>query len=190
VRFPEVSVDLLLIDRAVRQVEEGIDIAIRLGPLEDPALIARRLGAFQRIVCAAPTYLRRRGEPRAPQDLEQHDCLVNSVTDAAGLWGFDTAQGEPQIPVKGRLYTNDIEVNLVAALGGAGLVLTPSWLAQDHILAGRLVQVLKGFELPARPVHALFPHLRLLSTKVRAFMDFVAERCVIGEPPDSGPPGM
>jgi DNA-binding transcriptional LysR family regulator len=180
-RYPKLSVDLLLLDRIVNLVEEGIDIAIRPGPLEDSTLIARKLGAFRRVVCAAPSYLQRRGEPMQPQDLENHDCVVFTLLDSAQEWRFRTKAGDIKVPVSGRLRANNFDATVMAALGGAGLVLGPSWMVRDHILAGRLVPVLQGFEPPATEVYALFPHLRLMPAKVRAFTDFLGERCVIEE---------
>lgn len=181
-RYPEVTIDLLLVDRVVNQVEEGVDIAIRMGPLEDSSLIIRNIGQARRIVCAAPAYLQRRGEPKEPQDLEHHDCLVNTWADGTGLWHFHSAQGELHIPVKGRLCTNSFDSTLLAALAGVGVVTAPFWAVHEHLVAGRLVQVLEEFEMPDRPIYAVFPHLRLLSTKVRVFLDYLAERLVLGVP--------
>jgi DNA-binding transcriptional LysR family regulator len=180
-RYPKLSVDLLLFDRIVNLVEEGIDVAVRPGSLEDSSLIARKLGAFRRVVCAAPSYLQRRGEPTRPQDLENHDCVMFTLLDSGREWHFRTEAGDINVPVNGRLRTNNHGTTVTAALGGAGLVLAPSWMVRDHILAGRLIPVLQGFEPPEIEVHALFPHLRLIPAKVRAFTDFVAERCVIKE---------
>jgi DNA-binding transcriptional LysR family regulator len=180
-RYPNLTVDLLLLDRIVNLVEEGIDVAIRAGPLEDSTLIARKLGAFRRVVCAAPSYLERRGEPTQPQDLENHDCIIFTLLDSAQEWSFRTEAGDIKVPVSGRLRTNNHDATVMAALGGAGLVLGPTWMVRDQILAGRLIPVLQRFEPPATEVHALFAHLHLMSTKVRAFTDFLVERCVIEE---------
>jgi DNA-binding transcriptional LysR family regulator len=180
-RFPRLTVDLLLLDRVVNLVEEGIDVAIQPGPLEDSALIARKLGAFRRVVCAAPSYLQRRGEPKQPQDLENHDCIVFTLLDSAQEWCFRTEAGDVKVPVSGRLRANNHDATVVAALGGAGLALGPSWMVRDDILAGRLIPVLQDFEPRATEVYALFAHLHLMSAKVRAFTDFLVERCVIEE---------
>jgi DNA-binding transcriptional LysR family regulator len=180
-RFPRLTVDLLLLDRIVNLVEEGIDVAIQPGPLEDSALIARKLGAFRRVVCAAPSYLQRRGEPKQPQDLENHDCIVFTLLDSAQEWCFRTEAGDVKVPVSGRLRANNHDATVVAALGGAGLALGPSWMVRDDILAGRLIPVLQDFEPRATEVYALFAHLHLMSAKVRAFTDFLVERCVIEE---------
>jgi DNA-binding transcriptional LysR family regulator len=176
---PGVVVDLLLVDRVVNLVDEGVDIAIRLGPLENSNLIAHRLGAFQRIICAAPNYLQRHGTPRQPKDLEHHDCIILTSLDPTQEWCFQTENGDLQIPISGRLRTNNFDVTVAGALGGAGLMLAPAWLVRDHLSAGRLTRVLQGFGSPPTDVHALFPHLRLMSAKVRAFMDFLVGRWVV-----------
>ena len=178
-RHPDVTVDLLLLDRVVNLVEEGIDIAIRPGELEDSSLVARKLGAFHRVLCAAPAYLQRRGEPQHPRELEDHDCILYTVLDIAQTWRFHSPEGELQAPVTGRLRSNNLDAAIEAAVNGAGLVLVPSWLVRDHVIAGRLVPVLQAFEAPKIPIHALFPHARLMSAKVRAFTDYLVERCVI-----------
>jgi DNA-binding transcriptional LysR family regulator len=180
-RYPKLTVDLLLLDRVVSLVEEGIDVAIRPGPLEDSTLIARKLGAFRRVVCAAPSYLERRDEPTQPQDLENHDCIIFTLLDSAQEWRFRTEAGDIKVPVNGRLRANNHDATVMAALGGAGLALAPSWMVHDQILAGRLIPVLQGFEPPPTEVYALFAHLHLMSSKVRAFTDFLVERCVIEE---------
>ena len=106
--------------------EEGIDV----GPLEDSTLIARKLGAFRRVVCAAPSYLERRGEPTQPQDLENHDCIDFTLLDSAQEWCFRTEAGDIKVPVSGRLRANNHDATVMAALGGAGLVLAPpGWSA-------------------------------------------------------------
>lgn len=180
-RYPKLTVDLLLLDRVVNLIEEGIDVAIRPGPLEDSTLIARKLGAFRRVVCAAPSYIEGRGEPKHPRDLENHDCIVFTLLDSAQEWSFRTEGGDIKVPVGGRLRTNSHDATIMAALGGAGLVLAPFWMIRDDISRGRLIPVLQGFEAPATEVHALFAHLHLMSSKVRVFTDFLVERCVVEE---------
>ena len=118
--YPKLTVDLLLLDRIVNLVEEGIDVAIQPGPLEDSTLISRKLGAFRRVVCAAPSYLQRRGEPMQPQDLENHDCVVFTLLDSAREWRFRTESGDIKVPVSGRLRTNNHDATVIAAVGGAG----------------------------------------------------------------------
>ncbi len=180
-RYPEVDIDLLLLDRVVNMVEEGIDIAIRVGELEDSSLVARKIGESSRIVCAAPDYLERRGSPRTPGDLGQHDCIIFTLVDGAQVWRFRAPNGELAIPIAGRLRTNSLDASITAAVGGAGLALCPFPLVREHLAAGRLVPLLESFEIAAAPVYALFPHARLMSARVRAFMDYVDEHRLIDD---------
>jgi DNA-binding transcriptional LysR family regulator len=172
-RFPEIAVDLLLVDRAVNPLEEGIDVAIRAGALEASSLIARKLAEYRRVVCAAPAYLKRRGEPRALDDLKFHDCIILTLLDSFQTWRFRTPEGEVQIPVSGRIRSNSGGAVVEAAIGGAGLIMPPSWLVRDDLAAGRLVAVLETFESPPTALHALLPQARLMSAKVRVFLDYL-----------------
>lgn len=174
-QHPGVAVDLLLLDRVVDLIDEGIDIAIRPGVLEDSSLVSRKLGEFRRVVCAAPAYLEDRGVPLTPQDLEHHDCIVFTLLDSSQIWRFCTPDGDVRIPISGPLRSNSLDATVAAAVGGAGLVLAPGWLVREHLAAGRLVAVLESFEPPAIPIHALFPHARLLSARTRIFLDFLVE---------------
>jgi DNA-binding transcriptional LysR family regulator len=172
-RFPEVAVDLLFLDRAVNPVEEGIDVAIHVGVLEDSSLIARKLAEYRRIVCGAPVYLKRRGEPRTLEELKFHDCLISTLLDSTQTWRFCTPEGEIQIPVSGGMRANNGGAVVAAAIGGAGLVMAPSWLVRDDLAAGRLVALPEPFQTPPTAVHALFPHARLISAKVRVFVEYL-----------------
>jgi DNA-binding transcriptional LysR family regulator len=175
-QFPEVTIDLLLLDRQVNLVEEGIDVTILFGDLEDSSLIARKLGEYHRIVCAAPAYLRRRGEPQRLEDLTSHDCVIYTQLDGSRTWRFRTPQGDVQVPVSGGMRTNNGEATVAAAIGGAGLIMAPTWLVQEELAAGRLVAVLKPFVSPPICVHAVFSPGRLKPAKVRAFIDYLANK--------------
>ncbi len=175
-RHPLVSVDLTLADRNVRLAEEGIDVALRVGPLDDSSLMARKLGDIQLVVCASPDYLERRGEPRTPDDLSEHDCLVFSEVPGAGQWRFQTEAGRKTVQVPARICANNLDAVVAAALGGAGLVRAPSWQIAGHVASGRLRIVLEQYQRPSTPLHALFLHTRLRSPKVRAFVDFLAKQ--------------
>jgi DNA-binding transcriptional LysR family regulator len=172
-RYPQVTIELTTIDRFVNLVEEGIDVAVRIGALSDSSLVARRLGAFRRCVCASPRYLSARGMPREPADLAGHDCLAFSMLIDADRWRFGVDGREVAVPVAGRLRSNNQDALIDAALAGAGIVLAPSWLVRRHVAAGRLRVVLEAFEPPPTPIHAVYPHARLLSAKVRAFVDYL-----------------
>ena len=180
-RHPRLAVDLTLTDRSVDLVEDGIDVAIRIGRQPDSSLIARRLGSIRMQVCAAPGYLARRGTPQTPADLAGHDCLVFAEAPGAAAWPFQMAAGRVMVPIPARIRANSLDAVVAAALGGAGLVRAPSWQIADSIAAGRLLPVLTEFERPAAPVQALFLPNRLLSPKIRLFVDLLAERWGDGE---------
>jgi DNA-binding transcriptional LysR family regulator len=175
-RHPLVAIDLSLIDRNPRLAEEGIDVALRIGPLDDSSLIARKLGSIELVVCAAPDYLAQRGEPQRPGDLADHDCLVFGDAGSTAQWHFQTAAGRRSVTVPALLRANDLDAVVAAALGGAGLVRAPSWQIAHHVVAGRLQPVLTPYQRPSTPLHALFLPVRLASPRVRAFADFLVEQ--------------
>ena len=175
--YPEVAVDLIMNDRFVDLVDEGFDVAVRIGALEDSSLIARRLAPIRRVICASPAYLRERGPPLAPEDLKTHDCLCNSNIAAAREWRFVGADGKPlSINVSGRFSANNGDALRIAALGGLGIVSLPSFFVGRDLRAGKLVTVLEDFIPRDIGLHAVYPHSRHLSPKVRAFVDFLADR--------------
>jgi DNA-binding transcriptional LysR family regulator len=176
-RYPALSVDLLLVDRAVDLVEEDIHLAIRIGRLRDSQLVARKLADLRMIVCAAPAYLARRGVPEAPADLAHHDCLVFSDTPGSAEWRFaDDSKAGRKIRISGRLWMNSLDALAAAAKEGAGIVRVPSWQAEADLAAGRLVRLLAEYEPAPVPLHLMFQPSRPASPKIRAFVDYLVER--------------
>ncbi len=175
-RHPELRIDMLLSDRVVDLVEEGFDLAIRLGPLPDSTLVARRLAPDRRVVCATPGYLERHGRPRTPAELETHNCLGYSFLGTQSEWRFRGPRGERPQRVRGNFQANNGEVLRAALLEGLGLALMPTFIVGRDLAAGRLELVLEDYELPPGGVHAVYPHGRHLSPKVRAFVDFLSDR--------------
>ncbi len=175
--YPEVSVDLAMNDRFVDLVDEGFDLALRIGELKDSSLIARRLAPIRRAVCASPAYLRARGVPQIPNDLKAHECLDNSNIASAREWRFATPQGRPwAVEVNGRLSVNNGDALRVAALSGAGIANLPTFIVGRDLQAGTLVTVLDAFVPQDMSLSAVYPHARHLSPKVRALVDFLAAR--------------
>ncbi|WP_229186901.1 LysR family transcriptional regulator [Bradyrhizobium oropedii] len=176
-RYPALSVDLLLIDRPVDMIEEDIHLAIRIGRLRDSQLVARRLTDLQMIVCAAPDYLARRGEPRTPGDLAGHDCLVFSDSPGTADWRFaDGTKTGRKFRISGRLWMNSLEALLAAARDGAGIVRVPSWQVQSDLASGRLQRLLIAHEPAPAPLHLMLQPARLASPKIRAFVDYLVEQ--------------
>jgi DNA-binding transcriptional LysR family regulator len=173
-RYPSLSVDLQLVDRSIDMLEEGIHLALRIGHLPDSALVARKLGDIQMIVCAAPSYLERRGVPQTPDEVSAHDCCVFSETPGIGEWRFrEDARSERKIPVPAHLWVNSLEALVLAAKEGAGLVRVPSWQVAHELAAGELQRVLRDYEPPPAPLHLLSQSSTRASPKTRAFADFL-----------------
>ena len=174
-RYPEVSVDVVLSDRVVDLVEDGFEVAIRIGQLPDSALIARPLAPYRLMICAAPDYLARKGTPREPAELAAHECL--SFTPAAlAHWRLSGPEGVSRVGVGGRLQVNQGQALRVAALHGSGIVLQPAFLLEADVNAGRLVQLFPAHALPTRPMHVVYLPDRYRAPKLRSFVDFMVER--------------
>ena len=172
----DVAADLLLVDRNVSLVEEGIDVAVRIGRLDDSALVARLLGEVPRVVCASPAYLRRHGTPRIPEELREHECLRFSGLTPGREWTFIRDGKEVRTAVGGRFSCNVGEPVIDAARAGAGVMMALGYQVADDLAAGRLVRVLENFETPPLPVNAVYHSPRLMAARVRVFLDLLALR--------------
>jgi len=176
-RCPEVEIDMTLNDRFVDLVDEGFDMAVRIGHLIDSSLVARKLAPLRRVVCASPAYLAARGVPATPDEIAGHDCLCYSNMSIGDEWKFTTPDGRPwSVEVKGRLRVNNGDALRIAALEGLGLACLPSFIVGADLRTGTLVPVLDGAVHQIGGVFAVYPHTRHLSPKVRAFIDYLAER--------------
>ncbi|MBT8765377.1 LysR family transcriptional regulator [Metapseudomonas boanensis] len=182
--YPGITLDLVLSDDVADLVEQRLDLAIRLGGVDSPHVVARRMAPHRRLLCASPEYLRRHGSPSSPADLAHHACLTFAFARGSRLWQF-SGHSEESVHVSGPLRANNSQVLREAALNGMGLVLMPSWLLGEDIVAGRLQVVLPqwkaGLDREDGGVHALYLPNRRNSKKVRAFIDFFTER--FGNPP-------
>jgi DNA-binding transcriptional LysR family regulator len=174
-RYPEVSGELRLEDRMVNLVEDGVDLAVRIGHLPDSSLVARQVGEMRRVVVASPAYLKARGEPKAPEALTSHQIIQFGGSALTADWRFAKDGKELRIDVAPRFTSNVADAAIQHALEDGGLTRVLAYQAADAIRRGRLKIVLQKFELPALPVHMVYPTSRLLSAKVRAFIDLVVE---------------
>ncbi|TAN51737.1 MAG: LysR family transcriptional regulator [Rhodospirillales bacterium] len=173
-RFPEVGLDLSLSDRIVDLIEEGFDLAIRIGRLNESSLVAKRLCAMPRVICASPDYLRRHGEPKHPADLGHHCCFTHS--ELAQEWRLKDDQGRLEgIEVKGSVRANNGEALRDLALAGLGIIYLPSFFIGPDLRAKRLIPLLEAYTPQDSGLYAVYPHSRHLSPKVRAFLDFLAQ---------------
>jgi DNA-binding transcriptional LysR family regulator len=189
-KYPEVSFELIMTDRMIDLVEEGFDLALRAGPLPDSTLIARRLGLGRKTLCAAPTYLARRGTPKHPADLAGHNCLTYMNSFLENHWRFTGPDGEHEVEVSGNLRTNSIEGMRAAALSGLGICLMPALTIRPDIAAGRLVRLLPEFRTAEAIIQAVYPSSRHLSLKVRTFLDFLVERLACEGVAETVPPAI
>ena len=174
-RYPDVAADLRLSDRMVNLVEEGVDVAVRIGHLPDSTLVARQVGDMRRIVVASPDYLARRGEPKAPQEITGHDTIQFGAMTVGPDWRFIEDNSELRIAVTPRFSSNSSDAAIHYAEQGGGLTRVMAYQAAASLKAERVQVVLQKFELPAVPIHIVYPTSRLLSAKVRTFIDLVTE---------------
>jgi len=187
-RFPDIRIDLSLNDRFVDLVEEGFDVAVRIGVLADSSLIARRIASGRTMLVASPDYLARRGRPRMPADLVGHDCLVYTYRSRERDWDFEGPGGPVSVRIDGSLRANNGDMLAQAAAAGIGIAAVPNFIVDDLLRGGRVVPLLREWRPPGFEINAVYPHSRLLSAKVRAFVDFLVERFGTEPPWESGLP--
>ncbi len=177
-RFPKVELALSLSDRSLNLIEEGFDLAVRIAELKDSSLAARKLAPNRRVVCASPAYLREHGEPKTPQDLTKHNCLVASWEHGFAMaWEYKSPVGKRgTVRVSGRYACDNWEVLRDWAVAGLGVALKSTWDVRKQLEEGALVPLLPGYDFGTDVgIYAVYPHRRHLPAKTRAFIDFLAE---------------
>jgi DNA-binding transcriptional LysR family regulator len=176
VRHPGTQIELVLSDRHLDLVQEGIDIALRAGRLPDSTLVARELGRAATRFYAAPSYLARKGTPKRPSDVRDHDCILYTALSPDGRWPFRERGRVVHVQVSGPLTANSMPLALEAAIAGLGVVRLPESFAADALLEGTLVEVLEGFIMPEATMQIVWPSGRHLPARVRALVDLLRER--------------
>jgi DNA-binding transcriptional LysR family regulator len=179
--YPEVALEVFYADRVVNLVDEGFDVAVRIGHLADSSLIARKLAPVRMVTCASPDYLQAHGTPQTPADLSRHEAILDLNTRDPFIWNFGMAGECVETRVHGRLRFASAEACLEAAERGFGVARAPAFVAVEPLRRGALTPLLCNFEPETVHVHAVYPHARHLAAKVRAFVDFLAKRFA-GEP--------
>jgi DNA-binding transcriptional LysR family regulator len=174
-RYRDVSGELRLEDRVINLVEDGIDLAVRIGHLADSSLVARHVGDMRRIAVASPAYLKQHGEPKTPAAIASHATIQFGASAVRGEWRFTADGRDCRVNITPRLSTNSADAAIQYAERGGGLTLVLAYQAADAIKRGRLKIVLAKFEPPALPIHIVYPTSRLLSAKVRTFIDLIVE---------------
>lgn len=174
--YPQLALEVASTDRMVNLVEEGFDVAVRIGQLEDSSLVARRLAPVRLVTCASPDYLQRAGKPATPEELAAHEAIIDTNVPEPAVWTFGGNGRAASVRVAGRLRFSGAEACVSAARRGLGVTRTPAFAAAADLRAGTLVALLCDFEPQRLHVHAVYPHARHLAPKVRAFVDFLAQR--------------
>ena len=175
-QHPRVSASILLLDRVVNLVEEGIDVAVRIGALPHSSLIAKRVGHVREVIVASPDYLARRGTPSEPPDLRLHAVIGFTGLMPNREWRFERDRASKRIAINPSLEINDALAAIEAAELGHGITNALSYMVDEKIRAGKLVPVLNDMMPPPRPVHLVFPHAKLVAPKIRALVEFAAPR--------------
>jgi LysR family transcriptional activator of dmlA len=178
-KYPEVEVQLQLSVNPPALTEDAFDVCIRFGVPPDSRVIARRIAPNRRLLCASPAYLARRGVPKSPHDLANHNCIgIRQGEEAYGVWRLSSGRGKSAsveaIKTRGNLTTNDGEIAVNWALDGHGILMRAEWDIERYLKNGRLVQVLQQYSTPDADIHAVYPQRHQLASRVRAFVDFVA----------------
>lgn len=175
--YPDIELEIIASGKVENLVESGIDVALRVGQLEDSSLISRRLAECHFQVVAAPNYLERWGEPMQPSDLLKHNCLIYGDSKVNRGWPFRSPEGEAiTVKVKGKLSSNDGHVVVNAMLNGLGIGFGPNFLFEKHVNKGELKLLLEDYYSPPTAISALYPLNRNLSKRVRILIDFLAEQ--------------
>lgn len=173
--YPDMDVTIILQGNMGDLIDEGIDLAINLGGVEDSSMIARKLASSPLVVCGAPAYFEKHGIPKSPEDLADHSCLVNWSIPPRDQWRFKGPYGDLMIKVNGRIVSNVADPIRVGAVEGLGMIMLPRYIVGKDIEKGKLMAVLEDYELAPLEIHAVYPHRKYLSTKVRKFLDFLQE---------------
>lgn len=176
-RYPDMRFDVELSDRSVDLVDEGFDAAVRIGAIGGQNLVGRKVGVTQLVCCAAPAYVARFGEPRTPEDLARHACLLYAYAAQRDVWTFTDGTGrERKVRVAGPVHSNNGSFAQALAVEGIGIAFEPDFIVGDDVRSGRLLPILRGFTPPSTGINVVYASRRHLSAKVRAFAEFLAAR--------------
>ncbi len=173
--YPNVKIDIMLLDRQVDLVAEGVDVAIRIDILDDSSLIARRLGDSPRLLVASKSYLQKHGRPNHPDELKNFDCLVYSLLGTGNIWHFLNKGKEFSVGVKGNFQANNSDAVLQMALAGAGIMALPKWMSHPYVENGELDCILTEYTPQGFPIQAVYPQNRYVPSKVRSFVSFMQQ---------------
>jgi DNA-binding transcriptional LysR family regulator len=174
-RYPQVSLELAMSDAFADLVEQGIDLALRVGVVADPGLVTRRIGTVRRLTVASPAYLARYGAPRTPQDLTDHECIVFTRLATVNRWHFEGEGGPVAVDVAGRCRVDNSEAVRQGVLAGLGIATVPAFALAAEVARGDVVVLLDAFEPRPMPLQAVYPSRRYVPPKVRVMIDWLVE---------------
>lgn len=175
-RHPQVALDVQLADRVIDLVDEGVDLAVRIARLPDSSLVSRRLASTRLVLCAAPSYLKRRGTPQHPSELTQHEVVGYSLMAMGDQWQFTGPEGPVSAKVRPRMWCNNGDTCIAAALQGAGIQLQPTFLIEQQLASGQLVEILPQFRSVELGIYAVYPSRKFVLPKVRALVEFLSTK--------------
>lgn len=175
--YPDINIDLIFDDDYVDLVKQGVDLAIRIGPLADSTLIARKIGTSPRVVVASPGYLVKHGRPKKPADLSKHNCLCYTLQKTPDLWYFNSKQeGDESVRVTGRLKASSPDALCDATLQNLGIAILCEWYVREHISSGRLKVILQEYHPTAFDINAVYPERKFMPQKVKRMIEFLAKK--------------
>ena len=175
---PQVTLDVQLADRVIDLMDEGFDLAVRIARLPDSSLISRQLASTRLVLCAAPSYLKRRGTPAHPSELAQHDVMGYSLMAMGDQWQFTGPDGPVSAKVRPRMWTNNGDSCVAASLAGAGIQLQPTFLIDQELASGQLVEIMPQFRSVELGIYAVYPSRKFVLPKMRALVEFLSAQLV------------
>jgi DNA-binding transcriptional LysR family regulator len=175
--YPLLKIDLLLEDRVINMVEEGVDLAIRIGWLQESNLVAKKICETPVVVFASPEYLAQKGTPKTPQDLQQHDWISLSLLSSPLIWQFEKKDQKHSVQVHSQLKSNSVAAVIALAKSGQGISALSKFSMQEDIDQGLLQPLLTDYQLPPTGIYAVYPHREHVPPKVRIFIDFLSKHC-------------
>lgn len=180
--YPEIQISINMNSAQLDLIDENLDLALRIGHLDNSSLTARKLGDSQSVICASPNYLLKHGQPTHPHDLQTHNCLSFNTKISNNRWRFEMANHPIEVPIKGSLSVNSLSFLRKAALKDVGIIMIPKWMVHDELLQESLTPILEAFSImqPSTPINAIFTNKRQLAPKTRAFIDFLTQRLAKG----------
>jgi DNA-binding transcriptional LysR family regulator len=177
--YPDVRLDLRFDERTINLVEEGMELALRIGQLESSSLMARRIGTVRRYLVASPQYLKERGAPRNPDDLKDHQCITYARMVLANQWTFQSDDGRHVVSVSGAVMVDDADAMKEAVLQDLGIAVLPAWCAHEALRRGQMKALLPDYAVSSLPLHVVYPETHWMSARARSFLDFMIARAEV-----------